>query len=147
METELLAIQIADTADEMVALEAYLRGLIDSFTIGVMAGGGFLSLEKYEHLNMSAKNKTVYIDGLARAKNAVAHDSRVASALRNVYGNVGLKWSEAAFPTRLDSSAMTNEKCFQIGVDDGLYQVSIAGAGMFQPTRALQGWWDRNDQG
>ena len=53
----------------------------------------------------------------------------------------------ATFPTRLDSSAMTNEECFQIGMDDGLYQVSIAGDGMFEPTRALQGWWYRNDQG
>lgn len=131
--------------DQVTCLEAYGRGLLDAFTLGVMHGAGMLDLSTYEHINMTQRLKNVHTEVLYAAKSKFVSSPRVAAIFSPIYEKVGLQWDPHKLFVRLDAAVLQKNSFFQIGVDDALFQVEIAKTGYLEPTRnLLKNWFNSN---
>lgn len=146
MESFLIGLPVSVSSEAHVAcLEAYGRGLLDAFTLGVMQGAGMLDLSAYEHINMTQRLKNVHGDALYAAKSKFVSSSRVAAIFSPVYKRVGLQWDPQQLFARLDAAVLRQNDFFQIGIDDALFQVEIAKTGYLEPTRnLLKNWFNSN---
>ncbi|MCK0104387.1 hypothetical protein [Pseudohalocynthiibacter sp. F2068] len=150
MESEPLGLlNSIENETQVVALEAYARGLLDAFVVGAMHRANLLNLDKYEHLNMSPRNQHAYEVGVMKAKKAFSTRVRVSDFFESIYSLVGLAFHFRTLLARLDAAVLQNDKFFQMGVDDGMHQVKVAYQDVLNPTRELfRNWYiNRESEG
>ena len=148
METEDLHLRvIVDSEQQIVATEAYARGLIDAFTVGVMAGVGVLDIDKLEHLQMAPRQQKIYQDALPRVKHKFVQDQSVRYLFEEMASNVKMQCTPEKLFVRLDAAAPQETGFFNIGVDDGMHQVDVARKGHLEPTKSFHKMWQEKYPG
>jgi len=139
METELLTFPSFCTDWQLVPTEAYYRGLIEGFVIGIMAKHKFVKFTGVDTVQFTSKGKKIYDHAIPICSLIAAfHNDHAAFYWTVCYQLSDLKLSKELFAQRLSTAILQDSEAYFFGRSDAFYQVSIANTGMLKPTRNFQ---------
>ena len=139
METERLNFPALCFDNRLVPTEAFYRGLLEGFTIGVMNARGLVKITSGTNLNFTHRSRRIFDDAIDKAcLYGASIDTHTNFFWSTCYGLSGFEWSRELFSKRLQSSMFQETETYEIGKQDALYQSSIAHTGMLEPTRRFE---------
>lgn len=139
METERLNYPALCFDKRLVPTEAFYRGLLEGFTIGVMNSRGLVKVNSGTNINFTSRSRRIFDDAIERAcLYGASIGTHTAFFWSTCYGLSKLEISRELFSRRLQSSIFQETEIYEIGKQDALYQSSIAHTGMLEPTRKFE---------
>ena len=144
METELLQFPTLCFDWKLVPTEAYYRGLLEGFVIGIIAKHKYIKITDvntdFSSAQLISKNKKTYDDAITKCSyfGAFIGGDYAAFYWTTCYQFSDLEISKELFSQRLSTAKIQEPIAYSLGKSDAFYQVSIAHTGMLEPTKNLQ---------
>jgi hypothetical protein len=139
METEGLGFPALCFDNRLVPMEAFYRGLLEGFVLGVLNAKGLISITSGANISFSSRSRKVFDDAIEKScMYGSSIDTHTNLFWKICYEVSKLQWSRELFNKRLQSAMFQEKNAYEIGKEVALYQVSIAHTGMIRPTKKLQ---------